>query len=129
LMIRRPPRSTLFPYTTLFRSVIQPLYCPGYSFIVSDFKHTLSLLKDCFPSTLATVLVRRQMLVGTGDDDWCRRNRRHGLVPRVRSRQSHLTGQRCPLRGEIGILLRQGLDLWGKSENGSRHVGCSNGLG
>src|SRR2546430_11097343 len=24
LMIRRPPRSTLFPYTTLFRSVIQP---------------------------------------------------------------------------------------------------------
>src|SRR2546422_2346542 len=23
-MIRRPPRSTLFPYTTLFRSVIQP---------------------------------------------------------------------------------------------------------
>src|SRR3712207_7122805 len=25
LMIRRPPRSTLFPYTTLFRSVEQPL--------------------------------------------------------------------------------------------------------
>src|SRR3712207_8024831 len=25
LMIRRPPRSTLFPYTTLFRSVGQPL--------------------------------------------------------------------------------------------------------
>src|SRR3712207_8609924 len=24
-MIRRPPRSTLFPYTTLFRSVLQPL--------------------------------------------------------------------------------------------------------
>src|SRR2546426_4013277 len=26
LMIRRPPRSTLFPYTTLFRS---PRRCPG----------------------------------------------------------------------------------------------------
>src|SRR3712207_8994240 len=26
-MIRRPPRSTLFPYTTLFRSVVLPL--PG----------------------------------------------------------------------------------------------------
>src|SRR5947209_20180318 len=25
LMIRRPPRSTLFPYTTLFRSIAQPL--------------------------------------------------------------------------------------------------------
>src|SRR2546430_10345361 len=24
LMIRRPPRSTLFPYTTLFRSKVQP---------------------------------------------------------------------------------------------------------
>src|SRR5258707_10443413 len=25
-MIRRPPRSTLFPYTTLFRSVMQSVY-------------------------------------------------------------------------------------------------------
>src|SRR3712207_8627670 len=25
LMIRRPPRSTLFPYTTLFRSQVRPL--------------------------------------------------------------------------------------------------------
>src|SRR3989442_9492841 len=25
LMIRRPPRSTLFPYTTLFRSICRPL--------------------------------------------------------------------------------------------------------
>src|SRR5260370_22658799 len=24
-MIRRPPRSTLFPYTTLFRSIVAPL--------------------------------------------------------------------------------------------------------
>src|SRR2546422_7875191 len=27
-MIRRPPRSTLFPYTTLFRSVVQPQCAP-----------------------------------------------------------------------------------------------------
>src|SRR2546426_4709016 len=26
LMIRRPPRSTLFPYTTLFRSIIAPAF-------------------------------------------------------------------------------------------------------
>src|SRR5258707_7029973 len=26
-MIRRPPRSTLFPYTTLFRSPLVPLLC------------------------------------------------------------------------------------------------------
>src|SRR2546422_1794597 len=30
-MIRRPPRSTLFPYTTLFRSGEQPLPQPDYA--------------------------------------------------------------------------------------------------
>src|SRR5256885_10571153 len=29
-MIRRPPRSTLFPYTTLFRSIAQVLKDEGY---------------------------------------------------------------------------------------------------
>src|SRR2546425_13349012 len=29
LMIRRPPRSTLFPYTTLFRSHSVGIYVPG----------------------------------------------------------------------------------------------------
>src|SRR5205809_3712564 len=29
-MIRRPPRSTLFPYTTLFRSQILPPGMPGF---------------------------------------------------------------------------------------------------
>src|SRR3954464_16103991 len=29
LMIRRPPRSTLFPYTTLFRSRAQPVEAPA----------------------------------------------------------------------------------------------------
>src|SRR3712207_7903759 len=28
-MIRRPPRSTLFPYTTLFRSAFSPGFVPG----------------------------------------------------------------------------------------------------
>src|SRR5438034_3756079 len=28
-MIRRPPRSTLFPYTTLFRSRLDSLHCVG----------------------------------------------------------------------------------------------------
>src|SRR3712207_7116142 len=36
-MIRRPPRSTLFPYTTLFRSISaggQTETVPGYSLVV-----------------------------------------------------------------------------------------------
>src|SRR2546428_12831069 len=42
LMIRRPPRSTLFPYTTLFRSVLlkngvvtSPALQPGAAFIMA----------------------------------------------------------------------------------------------
>src|SRR5438309_7835971 len=31
-MIRRPPRSTLFPYTTLFRSLILHHHCSQWSF-------------------------------------------------------------------------------------------------
>src|SRR5256885_8700173 len=31
-MIRRPPRSTLFPYTTLFRSYNTPARAPGFEF-------------------------------------------------------------------------------------------------
>src|SRR3712207_7512139 len=31
LMIRRPPRSTLFPYTTLFRSADEVVVPPGYT--------------------------------------------------------------------------------------------------
>src|SRR2546422_3550641 len=34
-MIRRPPRSTLFPYTTLFRSVAMRI-CPKCRLIASD---------------------------------------------------------------------------------------------
>src|SRR5689334_24841068 len=30
-MIRRPPRSTLFPYTTLFRSNLYPANCNAYN--------------------------------------------------------------------------------------------------
>src|SRR5260370_39743337 len=33
LMIRRPPRSTLFPYTTLFRSLVGWLYLRRGSFL------------------------------------------------------------------------------------------------
>src|SRR5256885_8893227 len=39
-MIRRPPRSTLFPYTTLFRSMVQLTNAQGYqnyiTFVVRD---------------------------------------------------------------------------------------------
>src|SRR3712207_7357743 len=39
-MIRRPPRSTLFPYTTLFRSLIKQLGQDGHTIFLSS--HLLS---------------------------------------------------------------------------------------
>src|SRR5690348_18389222 len=48
LMIRRPPRSTLFPYTTLFRSLI--------------FKLAPSVCRMTFP-ILASLLVRLVVLL------------------------------------------------------------------
>src|SRR2546430_7937102 len=50
LMIRRPPRSTLFPYTTLFRSVASgdPLPAPLYSrHAFSDLPGNLGSATNC----------------------------------------------------------------------------------
>src|SRR2546430_7741296 len=48
-MIRRPPRSTLFPYTTLFRSGVE-LY--SYSFHRATSRHArrTTLLAKCEPA-------------------------------------------------------------------------------
>src|SRR2546427_7253518 len=41
LMIRRPPRSTLFPYTTLFRSVVVEAQLAQHGHGVQDQGHAL----------------------------------------------------------------------------------------
>src|SRR5258706_14623758 len=38
LMIRRPPRSTLFPYTTLFRSVVAMQACDFLDHVLFDLE-------------------------------------------------------------------------------------------
>src|SRR5256885_7226423 len=47
-MIRRPPRSTLFPYTTLFRSVYFFQHASNH---ISVFRGTLGLLKSDLTDT------------------------------------------------------------------------------
>src|SRR3989442_2464862 len=37
-MIRRPPRSTLFPYTTLFRSIVDEAWNPPYYRVLREFE-------------------------------------------------------------------------------------------
>src|SRR5689334_24335949 len=55
-MIRRPPRSTLFPYTTLFRSVRLLLIEEG---IVVHTQHVLALHVDSGHYRLSTHCSRR----------------------------------------------------------------------
>src|SRR2546430_10448128 len=47
-MIRRPPRSTLFPYTTLFRSPCMAMLAYGYSFNMGFMNYYLSVGVACF---------------------------------------------------------------------------------
>src|SRR5260221_6422879 len=55
-MIRRPPRSTLFPYTTLFRS--KKLNRLFFQFAFPEFVHKAGLIDGRFP---ALVALRRQL--------------------------------------------------------------------
>src|SRR6266853_2291899 len=41
-MIRRPPRSTLFPYTTLFRSILNSFLGSSDSLVFSELFHSLA---------------------------------------------------------------------------------------
>src|SRR3989475_5750447 len=47
-MIRRPPRSTLFPYTTLFRSKLTLYRAGGHSGIVDALLRAAALGKEVF---------------------------------------------------------------------------------
>src|SRR5258705_7837963 len=42
-MIRRPPRSTLFPYTTLFRSLAEVARLTGAKSAVTDYRDLLKM--------------------------------------------------------------------------------------
>src|SRR3712207_9345681 len=69
LIIRRPPRSTLFPYTTLFRStlpawarppaMIQPLSATSRVMKIGVSSDTLSLIEL---STLARYKIRTELM-------------------------------------------------------------------
>src|SRR2546421_7743953 len=49
LMIRRPPRSTLFPYTTLFRSPAHPLDAPNAASAGHTMQSARSAAKTKWP--------------------------------------------------------------------------------
>src|SRR5258708_11160683 len=92
LMIRRPPRSTLFPYTTLFRSHLN-------AHQVSSFMHGTRLPDRGQLSTLIRLLRRRAMDVGTDldintlvatvNDAWRKAKRPEGDRKSTRLNSSH----------------------------------------
>src|SRR3712207_7191288 len=56
-MIRRPPRSTLFPYTTLFRSVGYSTRQPGGFSAVSQRRSTSRALRLIGPKTFSDFMM------------------------------------------------------------------------
>src|SRR3712207_8378891 len=58
-MIRRPPRSTLFPYTTLFRSLMGPLH--GIRAFLPD------LLQADWPSAIVNTGSKQGITLPPGD--------------------------------------------------------------
>src|SRR2546430_12795188 len=84
-MIRRPPRSTLFPYTTLFRSLAIPLIVEGREVV----HRTVPLGVNVRVATLAGVRFHEILrgyvdvvngLRGTGDRKSTRLNSSHSQI-------------------------------------------------
>src|SRR2546429_4933413 len=98
-MIRRPPRSTLFPYTTLFRS--QYLYADGdsYVFMNTENYEQLHLHKDVVGDR-AQYLVPEVML--KVDRKSTRLNSSHGYI-------SYAVF--CLKKKKINVITTYGLEL------------------
>src|SRR2546430_4140556 len=60
-MIRRPPRSTLFPYTTLFRSPPTPHALRRGMWAVGLFHHRPDQLGEAVPGAVQAALHRAQV--------------------------------------------------------------------
>src|SRR2546422_7267272 len=100
-MIRRPPRSTLFPYTTLFRSVSVPVL--GVVGVLTDGRKHLLALELCAGESLAA---------WKGDRKSTRLNSSHGYISyavfclkKKKKRKQHL----C--RSSEHILSKRSLEL------------------
>src|SRR3712207_8473960 len=83
-MIRRPPRSTLFPYTTLFRSAQSVVFCysshNGLTPVLGDF---LFLLRVSRPPLLMWALRSPTALPDTSHDA----SAKNGVYPQNRSEE------------------------------------------
>src|SRR6266404_90337 len=92
-MIRRPPRSTLFPYTTLFRSPAQVLNSFTFAWIEA-FDHGLALGVTEFAGALSFTTLNQTTI------EWCswHNGKRKGLGRNTRNQRGHVV----KVRGQEG---------------------------
>src|SRR3712207_7449346 len=86
-MIRRPPRSTLFPYTTLFRSAEDELEAPGVAAEHPEVREQVVREVDRLGALQVRVAGHRPVDVPVGhlDDDALQRSEEH--TSELQSRQ------------------------------------------
>src|SRR5258708_19098813 len=72
-MIRRPPRSTLFPYTTLFRSIQGPTICGLARCHEADIDRAAEAVKDAAKPRIHT-------FISTSDRKSTRLNSSHQII-------------------------------------------------
>src|SRR3712207_2031703 len=88
-MIRRPPRSTLFPYTTLFRSVVVPLTTSAWMMLQRKLLYTAVTRAKQLVVLVGSPRALGQAVRATGS------GRRHtALAHRLRGRP--LSGRSAP---------------------------------
>src|SRR5256886_8349870 len=87
-MIRRPPRSTLFPYTTLFRSILSALFpivnplggSPVFLRLTEDYPATARRALARQVGVNSFILLIASFLVGTQDRKSTRLNSSHSQI-------------------------------------------------
>jgi len=81
-MIRRPPRSTLFPYTTLFRSNFELSYQFSHLIIVSDYSADSALFLFAYSirfSASPFILVCQSSFLAFSSELHCRQSMTHNI--------------------------------------------------
>src|SRR2546429_5791415 len=78
-MIRRPPRSTLFPYTTLFRSYMQDRYHGRYYAKAQNLARTLTKAYNDALQSVDLLVLPTQPMKAT-DRKSTRLNSSHGYI-------------------------------------------------
>src|SRR5256884_7639750 len=69
-MIRRPPRSTLFPYTTLFRSIVHPALAGPVTLVTLDTTHALATIDTAASNISGVAFVKLRLLAPDSGPDW-----------------------------------------------------------